>query len=413
MQYLLGDFAFLVWDSRRGAVFAARDALGTRGLNFFINDNIAVFGSEIAHVLQHPDVPREINDRKIVEYLANVRCEKEETYYRAILALPPGHCMTVTGDKVTKWCFWSPDETKRIRYSSDEEYAEHYLELLTEAVRCRMRSVGQIGVSLSGGLDSTPIAAILANFLPTARPEQASLKSYSYAFDRLAECDERRYIEPLVARYGIDATYVPCDDLWTFRNFERWPALRDVVFYDAFAWLPDAVRKSAAAAGCRLLFAGYYGDTLFDLGRFWLGDLLCRRSGLRSVVGPRLRPGFGPNLSELKTQIFILSPSRLRSRYLARRSRRVGQTYPMLHPSLIRNTRLEEWIADETLAGGTCDREFASRYGLLDIDRIAEGLSAIRVLYDEHRLELVQPYLDRRLVEFVLSVPGEQLSRSR
>ncbi len=155
--------------------------------------------------------------------------------------------MTVTGDKVTKWCFWSPDETKRIRYTSDEEYAEHYLELLPEAVRCRMRSVGQIGVSLSGGLDSTPIAAIFANFLPTARPEQASLKSYSYAFDRLAECDERRYIEPLVARYGIDAAYVPCDDLWTFRNFERWPALRDVVFYDAFAWLPDAVRKSAAA----------------------------------------------------------------------------------------------------------------------------------------------------------------------
>ena len=115
VQYLLGDFAFLIWDAPQRVVFAARDALGTRGLNYFINDNVAVFGSEIAHVLEHPDVPREINDRKIVEYLANVRCRDEETYYQAVHALPPGHCMKVTGDKVTTWCFWSPDETKRIR----------------------------------------------------------------------------------------------------------------------------------------------------------------------------------------------------------------------------------------------------------------------------------------------------------
>ena len=410
-RYLLGDFAFLIWDVRKQTLFGARDALGARGLNYFINDRVALFSSEVATLLVHPAVHRQINDRKIAEFLTDIPADEGATFYRDIQTLSPGHSIAVTPESITVRRFWSADPTTRIRYSKDSEYAEHYRALLVEAVRCRMRSTGPIGVSLSGGLDSAPIAGVLASLLPSVRPEQRGLRTYSYVFDRYTQCDERRYFEPLIARYGMDATYVPCDDKWTFRDFPKWPGMKDMVFADAFAWLPDAVRHAASRDGVRLLFAGYFGDTLFLLGRYWLADILCRRTSWRTFVNPSLRQVIRPDMSETKEQLFSLSPKSVRLRYLSKRAKRLRTVYPCLHPALAKRTNLDGLVAGNVAGASTCDDTFTDRVKLLHLARTADGLAAARRQYHEYGLELAQPFMDRRLVEFCLYVPADQLMR--
>ncbi len=80
----------------------------------------------------------------------------------------------------------------------DDESADHLLEVINESVANRLRCVGPVGISLSGGHDSTLIAASTARQLPNSKIQQSQLMSFSYVFEKLKECDERKYIEPVV-----------------------------------------------------------------------------------------------------------------------------------------------------------------------------------------------------------------------
>src|SRR5262245_42090580 len=151
-KHIIGDFAFAIWDGRKRQLFCARDFFGIKPFYYHIDDSTFRFGSEQHQILEDPAVRRRPNEGMIAEYLASAITNQEETLYQDIRRLPPAHVLIVRAGQVRKQCYWSPDFSKNIRYRTDEQYADHFLSIFKESIRCRLRSVGTVGIALSGGL---------------------------------------------------------------------------------------------------------------------------------------------------------------------------------------------------------------------------------------------------------------------
>jgi len=404
---LLGDFAFVLWDGARRQLFAARDALGERGLCYTLDEAHCLVASDIVHLLAHPDVVPRINDDRVASYLALVSDRATETFYRDIQYFPPGHGLTVGAEGARLWSYWSIEPDRAIRYRRDEEYAEHLLSLLTEAVRCRLRSVGPVGISLSGGLDSASLAALAAPMLPGEADGRTRLRSYSYAFEELSSCDERHYIQPLTERYGIFPTYLNCDDKWTLKDLDEWPVSPDRVLVDAFAPLPATVMRAAGEDGTRLLLAGYFGDTLSSGGQYWALDMFRhgRWGEMMRVTAANART-IRTRRTFFENGLRRLIPPRISGAYRRVRPRRPRSVAPGISEALVNRTDLRRRLSPAAEDRSRWPPGLWERYHSLSPEQRSQGYSSVRYQYNLHGIELVQPYYDRRLIEFVLAVPA-------
>ncbi len=412
LTHLLGDFAFILWDAGKQQFFIARDALGARDICYYVDERVCLVASEVSQILVHPRIRRTLNDNRVAAFLAFLWDKPEESFYEGINFLPPAHGMTVSADRVSIWRYWDVNPGAEIRYQDEQDYADHYLELLNEAVRCRLRSVGHIAISLSGGLDSTSLAALAAPMLPQNNAGSMRLRSYSYVFNELHSCDEREFIEPVVAKYALQATYLPCDDKWPLKDLNQWPTSRDFVFADPYLWLPVAVMNAAQASNIRLLLGGYYGDTLFGGGRFWALDMLRgKRLGVlaKTVIDARSLINWQQDIFD--NGLRQLLPAKVVRGYRRWRPRTVKEIAPAIHPDLVSRTNVEQRLSFSDQRSKFPIPGQWHRYNNLMLSVYSQGLSATRHLYNGYGIEPVGPYYDRRLVEFVMAVPAEELGR--
>ena len=162
---LLGDFAFAIWDRRSQRLFCARDHYGVKQLYYYCSDRVFVFATEIKALLCLPTVPRRLNETKVADYLLSLCADREITFYQGIYRLPAAHYLLVSPEQQQLQQYWHFDPAKNITLSSDQEYAEAFKELFTEAVNCRLRSAFPVGTLLSGGLDSSSITCVARNLL--------------------------------------------------------------------------------------------------------------------------------------------------------------------------------------------------------------------------------------------------------
>ncbi|MDQ3661536.1 MAG: asparagine synthase-related protein, partial [Actinomycetota bacterium] len=156
---LIGDFAFAIWDARRGRLFAARDPMAMRALYYRVEPRRVLFGTEVKQILAVPGVPARIFEPAVGAYLAGPFGHMEWTFYEGISQLAPAHALVVDASGQRTWRYWDIDPDFRIEYPTEEEYVEHFLEVFLEAVRCRLRSTKPVGIFLSGGMDSGSIAS--------------------------------------------------------------------------------------------------------------------------------------------------------------------------------------------------------------------------------------------------------------
>lgn len=410
--HLQGDFAFVIWDGRLQQLFAAVDVLAARALVYYLTDRVAIFASEAVQVLAHPNVNLAFNEGRVAEFIVNCWDNLEETFFQDVFYLPAGHCMTVTADSMQRWRYTAIRVDQRIRYRGDAEYAEHYLSLLEECNWSRLRSTGPIAVSLSGGLDSTALAAIAARQLARGATAQSTLVSYTYGFEEFASCDERKYVRPVADQYNIDAHDVPCDDCWTLANWEDWPFDREFVLSDPYVLLQIALIREAAAGKCKVVLGGYYGDVLFTGGHYWLLGLL------RELRLPTLAKFMMEGKGKFRWKkslgdfgIRRLLPTSVRRAYRSFIPRKAELATSGIHPELIRRTDLEQRLASYHWWERWDRDEDSQRFHSLMLGVFSHGAASTRWMYHQHGLELETPYWDRRLIEFVMALPADQLGR--
>jgi asparagine synthase (glutamine-hydrolysing) len=163
VQHLRGMFAFAIWDRRKRVLFAARDRLGIKPFYYRWDGRTFLFGSEIKAILAYPGVTAEFNRGVLAEYLAFGYITSPETMFEGIRKLMPGQTLELgeNGVPLIKR-YWDLNVSVDREGQSREYYVQAYRELLEASVRSHLMSDVPLGVFLSGGLDSSAIAALTA-----------------------------------------------------------------------------------------------------------------------------------------------------------------------------------------------------------------------------------------------------------
>jgi len=162
VQHLRGMFAFAIWNRNTRTLFIARDRLGIKPLYYKLTPERLLFGSEIKVLLAHGGIRPEFNRAALPEYLAFGYLSGEETFYSGIAKLAPGHTMTVGPDgKPEIRRYWDLDASQPHESRDESYYVRSYRELLEGAVQSHLMSDVPLGMFLSGGVDSSAVAALM------------------------------------------------------------------------------------------------------------------------------------------------------------------------------------------------------------------------------------------------------------
>jgi asparagine synthase (glutamine-hydrolysing) len=200
-----GEWAFAIWDARERKLFASRDRMGVRPLFYSMQRGTFLFGSEMKAVLAHPRVPRRLDVKGLDEVFTFWCNVAPRTVFDGIAELSPGHSLSLRDGRIDIRRYWDLDyPLPGCRSEQDEgELAERLLALLSDATRLRLRADVPVGVYLSGGLDSSVIAAL------ARRCNSAPLHTFSVAFDD-PQFDESVYQQQVARFLGCEHHEVRC-----------------------------------------------------------------------------------------------------------------------------------------------------------------------------------------------------------
>jgi asparagine synthase (glutamine-hydrolysing) len=257
---LNGMWSFLIHDRRRRIVFGSRDRFGVKPLYRHDGHGRILLASEIKALHASGLYEAKTNWRRVAHFLGHGDHSIDpsgETFYEDVVEVPPGSSFELTLDgRTTTRRFWSLD---RLEPPSDEAPSQALRDLFEDAVRLRMRSDVPVGVSLSGGLDSTSIVSAMARLLeaePAGRRE-GSLKAFSYGSP---EFDESQYIAATVVQTGAELHQVATS------TTELWQRLDEVLWYhdeplhSATALIGFEIYRLASAHGVKVVLTGQGAD---------------------------------------------------------------------------------------------------------------------------------------------------------
>ncbi len=413
VEVLLGDFVFAIWDGEQQRLFAARDQLGVRGLCFTHLGPLICFASEAQQLLSHPAVSNDLDDLAVADFLCGHMPAKDRTFFRQVRALPPGHRLIASHEGVRVERYWDIDPEHRVTYQKSEEYAEHFASLLEQSVAARLvGSAGQVGIAMSGGLDSCSVAAVARRVVGV--DGSPGLVAGSFVFGTRLDCDESPYIRTMTSDLGLQSVEIQAERRWYLAAGDSAfsPSLESPflpVWEGCYEELTDRLRER----GIDILLTGHGGDELLCGSPRVYADRLRRRDGsagrelaqhARRVKLPLSRAFYGWMLRPL------LPPTL--DRFLRRLAGRSdgGSLPAWIAPDFARRTNLEQ-----RLEGTPSGLRFLE-HGRQDVYDTAVGFGAhpYATQWYERRprrqpLDVRHPYLDRRLVEFVLSIPSREL----
>lgn len=206
LDRLIGMFAFALWDRERGSLLLVRDRLGVKPLVYGrLPDGGLAFASEIEALRAHPRLDLGIDRDALSEYLACLYVPAPRTLHRGIAKLPPGSWLEWRDGQVTTGRWWRPAYTGERALSVDEA-AEEVMPLLDSAVRLRLVADVEVGCFLSGGIDSSVIAALMARACKDAGAPPP--RTFTMTFEEAAY-DERDAARAVAEHVGARHTELP------------------------------------------------------------------------------------------------------------------------------------------------------------------------------------------------------------
>ncbi|WP_345986757.1 asparagine synthase-related protein [Sulfurimonas sp. HSL-1656] len=284
-QYLLGDFAFAIWDSAKNRLFCARDHMGVKPFYYAMDNDLFVFGNDMRGLLAHDGIPKALSDEAAAIYL-----EKGElwhptlTFYNAVKKLPPATTLTVTTASATFHTYWDIETIRRDRSGTFDEYDIKLRALLEDAVKVRLRTQYPVASHLSGGLDSSTISVLAARML-ARRGEK--LKTYSWIAPPQAEDDASHYewanSQQIASKENIDLEHIGLDG----KALSEILSGLDISLNDTVdLWYEFVLRKSAHQQQIRTVLSGWGGDEFVTYhGRAIFADLVHQGKFLKALRG--------------------------------------------------------------------------------------------------------------------------------
>lgn len=405
--YLVGDFAFAIWDGRARSLFCARDHVGARPLYFCRTAHLFAFCTDVRGLLALPDVPGDIDEEEVGRYLRNpLHVSNRRTFFRVIDKLPFGRWMRITVEGVRERSYWEPFDQPTLRLGSEQAYAEQLRALVTEAVAARVRTSFGVAAHLSGGLDSSAVTALAARELRARGGRLLAGITWSPARSEAypeEERDERIRIEQVCRQEGITPYYpeVSVDDLRAFMD-------RDVGVYTTVGLVSEWVAlRGVGALGVRTILSGWGGDEAVTFnGRGYLAELL--RSGRWVTLSRLLGRHFASHPRRLaRAVLFNLLIPQVPDALYGHLAHLFERRFPpsFVHPDFA--ARLN--VFDGPVPGLARERAGVrqTQRGLFHHGHLAVRMEAWAVWGASHRIVYSYPLTDRRVLAFAYALPPD------
>jgi len=407
LSRLIGDFALSLWDARLQVLILARDPFGARPLYYFRGQNKLIWSSTLTSLLALSAIDLEVNDEYVAGCLA-LYPELSSTPYRNVTAVEPGQVVTVKEKRFQTRRFWRPAESDAIRCAKDDEYEEQFRQLFRQAVACRLRSDRPIWSELSGGLDSSSIV-FMADRIQSEQRNLKPIKTLSFVDQPSVTFFDHRFIEAVEAARAKRGLHLDGGGHWIRLAAPEDGFIVNPLTSVCVADLHQQVWRKMKDAGARVLLSGLGGDQVtwsnLEPGPE-LCDLFVRRRPLQ--LHRRLQVWSQAThvpYAQLLWQEVVLPflPISLRARF-----QNQIQLSSWLNPNFVERMKINERLV---LPRDPFDLQLPSRR--IQASRIWYIVMNIaRGEYWEHAAyEKTFPFLDRRLVEFLMNVPISQKLR--
>lgn len=414
LEHLNGMFAFALWDATRHRLVLARDRAGIKPLYYALHDGALIFASEAKGILAYPGVPRSVDLVALNEYLSFEYVPSPRTIFSGISKLPPGQAICFQENKMRTWTYWDINlaRSENIQRKPLAEYEDELLELLREAVNLEMVSDVPIGVLLSGGIDSSAVAALMVESSP------GRIKSFSISFED-PTFDESRYARLVAGRLGTDHHELCLAAKDVVQLLPQIVNSMDEPLGDS-SLLPTYVLSRLARQHVKVALGGDGGDELFGgystLQAHRLVEYYERLlpSYVRQRVAPRLAellPTSFNNISvDFKIRRFLLArgvPPAVRHHYW------LGSFKPEQKEELLRPwARLTEKDTYDIVFKHLeqCTAQYPMNQLLYcDFKLYLEGgmLPKVDRMSMANSLEIRAPLLNHKLVKYVARIPHE------
>lgn len=432
---LIGDFAIAIWEERRRRLVLARDHFGVKPLYYFSHGGRFIFSTEVKSLLALDDVPGHINADRIVSYLTDFDLDIHTTSFKDIFRLPPSNFCVFDHRGVRISAYWQLDPDHETIRRNDDAYEEEFRHLFSEAVRCRLRTHGQTAVHLSGGLDSTSVACVayeLSDSLGVNRPFAVSNR-----FQSDAAADESEFIEAVLKQYPFKHYYVEADRLGPLDDMRQAFTVEDEAFLGPNHFLVSGLADVAAENGARVVLGGIDGDTVVwsDLN-YYVSELVDRGewSELIEHIRESVSLRYNPPDEIVESVIGSLIGDELRSKRPFPAVR--GLIIASLKLPTLRSLNKASWsrvlsAAKKSLQKGERTEYIADfitvrkqsrapekprsvkgmQHWLLASHVIAYDFESSDRMHASRGLDMRQPFMDKRLVEYCYGLPLDQKVR--
>jgi capsular exopolysaccharide synthesis family protein len=220
VEHLLGDFAFGIWDGPARLLFCARDHFGVKPFYYAQGRGAIVFSNSLDCVRLHPEVGDSLNELAIGDFLLfGFNQDPTTTTFGDVHRLPPAHSLTAREGALRFRQYWTLPTNDRIRYRRSHVYVDRFQEILSSAVDDRLRT-SPVGVWMSGGLDSTAVAAT-ARRLGSRRSTPVDLHAHTVVYDALIPDEERHHAGIAAKALGVHPNYMIADGYGPFDGWDQ------------------------------------------------------------------------------------------------------------------------------------------------------------------------------------------------
>ncbi|MEO8453251.1 MAG: asparagine synthase-related protein [Gemmatimonadota bacterium] len=390
---LIGDFAFVLWDSRRNLLLAARDALGVKPLFFQQHGSRLVVASHLECF-----ETGQYDTDFIGHFLIGAPSATSRTIFSGITRLKPGSMLVARGQSVTVETYWSAAEFVPTSGPRDEaEAAEEFRRLFEEAVTGALEDGVPAWGHLSGGLDSSSVIG-MASLLASQGKISRGLAGTVTVVDSLAEGDETRYSNTMVERYGLRNERVT--DYWAWQADEKGaPGYREPQAFLPFYARNREINRIVRDGGGQVVLSGFGSDHYLAGRDLFVADLIA--SGrIKAAISATTDLAVATRQSfwrlGFQNGVYPLLPASLQRRW----KQEHASVPSWITPELAKRCNLQDKLLrlDQPTTGhGRCADAIATEMECLDLS-LERGIS-------EEGLEMRYPFLHRPLVEFGLALP--------
>lgn len=421
LHRLKGDYTFALWDPNRQQVHLVVSPMASRIVYWHARATGFWFATTLSALHQFAGVPKALDPLQLALHFTVHIVDPADTLYQQIRLLPPGTALTADAKGVRENAFWRPDPARRLSLRTPHAYAEAARDLLDQAVRRQLRSDRIPGVLVSGGLDSSAVAATAARTIAPATidtytsepPPGQPVEGREGWYDR-----ERPHVEALAARYpNLTPHFCHSHEPAPF-EVDPTPLFaaggRMQFIANHIGWF-DAAYRAARRDGHAALLTGAMGNMtlsfdglrgLSDYARAGRIDKLVRL--LPAAARFRQRSLWGLVKSHV---LFPSLPPKLRDTLWRRRhpGKHPWAEYAAIRAEFAGQVDLDAtlWSSGESarFANSPDSRKMVARFLQAQRIRVLETLGTLRAYYG---FELRDPFADPDLVEFCLAIPRDQ-----